>query len=147
YSRSARWLRRHSTFAAMAAAMLIIATAISSVAFALVREQKEIAVAALERETRERRRAEGELVLAQNAVDQIMGRVSNEHFAPLPRNEPIRREMLAVALKFCQVLMTQNPDDPGVRWRTGRAHRQIGGIFQILGRFAEAEEQYAQSIN
>ena len=42
--------------------------------------------------------------------------------------------------------MVQNPRDPGVRWRTGRAHRQVGGIFQILGRFAEAEKQYAHSI-
>jgi serine/threonine-protein kinase len=146
FAQVARWLRRHRTFALMAAAMLVMATTISSVAFVLVRDQKEIAVAALERETRERRRAETELVLAQNAVDQIMGRVSNERLAPLPRNEPIRREMLAVALKFCQGLMVQNPRDPGVRWRTGRAHRQVGGIFQILGRFAEAEEQYAQSI-
>ena len=146
FAQGARWLRRHRTFASMAAAMLVMATTISSVAFVLVRDQKQIAVAALERETHERKRAETELGLAQNAVDQIMGRVSNERLAPLPRNEPIRREMLAVALKFCQGLMVQNPRDPGVRWRARAAHRQVGGIFQILGRFAEAEEQYAQSI-
>jgi serine/threonine-protein kinase len=145
-ARTARWLRRHRTLALSLAASLLIITIVSIVAAILIQAQKDIALTALAGEARERQRAEGELALAQDTIDAMLARWRYQRLAPLARHEHARREMLEVALKLCQGLLVQNPQEAGVRWRTGRARREVADISALLGRTDEARQEYRQAI-
>ncbi|HEX4128664.1 MAG TPA: serine/threonine-protein kinase [Pirellulales bacterium] len=145
-ARMARWVRKHRSSALAAAAALVLITVVSVVALIVVRQQQQVAEMAREHEAEQRHRAEAGLISAQDTVDRILARVSSERLAPLAKNDLMRREMLDVAMMFCQQLLTENPTDPGVRWRTGRAHRQVAGIYQVFDQPQDAEKEYALAI-
>jgi serine/threonine protein kinase len=142
WERAAKWARRRPAAAlAIAVACVLPVLALTAGAWHVEQLSKE-----LRRTEEQRQRAEADLVTAQQALDGFFERMSNQGLTATASREQIQREMLEVTLKFCQGLLVQNPTDPGVRWRTGKAHMLVAGVYHILERYNEAEVEYQQAI-
>jgi tetratricopeptide (TPR) repeat protein/tRNA A-37 threonylcarbamoyl transferase component Bud32 len=92
------------------------------------------------------RLAKANLQQAQNAVDQLISRVSIEGLAPVPRSENLRRELLETALDLCLKLQAKNPTDADLARQTHRAQRQMADLYQLLGQPERARENYQRAI-
>lgn len=140
--RGIKWVRRHP---ARAIALGSVAVLLGAAAGGFAYHARTLSLQLAETE-RQRQRAEGDLDLALDTVDELVDHLSGENLAALPKSDPIRRDFLELTLAFCQGLLRENPGEPGVRWRMGRARRQAAAIQQIFGRQEQAEADYRQAI-
>jgi len=144
--RVARWSRRHraglavtlgSTFAALVAGSLLFWHG----------QQKE---------ARERRRAEKNLSLAMQAVDQMYLQFVDEEFGELfrpairsPQKEHLSREregVLRRARSFYAQFAEANRDDPSVEYERAGVLARLALIRSLLGRHAEALQDCDEAI-
>jgi len=105
----------------------------------LVRQEKEQKVEAL-------KLANANLRKALDAVDQMLTEVGQERLSSLPHMEETRRKLLEKALEFYEGLLSENSDDPVVRFETAMAYRRVGEIRYRLGRHEQALKAYDQAI-
>lgn len=92
------------------------------------------------------RQAQANLHEAQETIDRLLAELGSQALASRPENEPLRRQLLEVALDFCQRLVTQNPEEPLIRLQAARAGRQVADIQALLGEPDAARESYNRAI-
>ncbi|HEV3005811.1 MAG TPA: serine/threonine-protein kinase, partial [Pirellulales bacterium] len=156
WERAVKWARRRPTQAVAAVAGLLGMLALvagfawhsRTLSVELKHTENERRRADLERRQadQQRQRADVNLVLAQGIVQGLITRGGGEGVAPLARNDPQREALLQMALDFCQGLLRQNPDVPGLLGQIGLAHKQSADILQIFGRSDEALAEYHEAI-
>jgi tetratricopeptide (TPR) repeat protein len=93
-----------------------------------------------------KRSAEQRYRQAAEAVRLMLSRVGKTRLANMPYMEQLRRELLEDALQFNLGLLKEKNDDPSMRAETARVHREVGGIYQLLGKHREAEEAARASL-
>jgi tetratricopeptide (TPR) repeat protein len=124
-------LRQYQVAAAVLAILLIVAGTLGYVA------------------RRENARAEENLKLAQNAVDEMLssaGRNEARVAEDVPELEEFRRELLEKARAFYSIFTQQKPDSIRLREEMARAHFRLGDIERILGR-PDAAQEYQAAID
>jgi tetratricopeptide (TPR) repeat protein/tRNA A-37 threonylcarbamoyl transferase component Bud32 len=136
--RARRWLGRHRTLTAAAAAVLV-ATASLAVATVLLQ-------AANDRERRSRDRAEDNFKLAHDAVDKYFTRVSGSEKPKARGLETLRRDLLRDAGDFYERFLREQGDDPGLRDERAGASWRLATISADLGATADAERGYEQAL-
>lgn len=94
----------------------------------------------------ERDRAETNLELAMQAVEEMLSEVGEGQLAAEPRMEEKRRVLLAKAVALHQAFLRQKSDDPRVRRETAEAHRRLADVFRLLERHDSAIEAYGEAI-
>lgn len=152
-ARTWRWTRRNPAVASLSAALLLVAF----VSFVLVSAKWREAVA-------ENRRAEDNLSLALESMDQMLERfasswmahpeatVSETGDAATPDFEVqmavsnYSASVLQETLKFYDQFAKQNATNPQLRRDTAKVHRRVADIYQRLGQYAEAEQAYQRSL-
>jgi serine/threonine protein kinase/type II secretory pathway pseudopilin PulG len=125
------WLTTAAAFALLLIAGLIVSTLLAYVA------------------RKENARAEENLRLAQNAVDEMLssaGRQSARVASDIPQLEEFRKELLDKAKTFYTTFAAQEPNNEKVRRETARAHFRLGDIFRILHQSDDAEREYKEAI-
>jgi serine/threonine-protein kinase len=142
--RTLRWVRRHRTLVAGAAAAVVVATASLAVATVLLtaanqREglARELAVAR-EQEANEQRdeaekqrqKAEENYQLARKAVDRYHTEISESVLLNEPGLQPLRKRLLEAAREFYQKFVDERSADAGVEDELGRA---VFRLAQITG--------------
>lgn len=148
-----RWTRRNPAVASLGAALLL--TAITS--FFVVGAKWKDAVA-------ENQRAEVNLTLALESMDQILQRFTSSWMAhpiagdsdatdldaaSLELQMAVSDHSAAVlqdALEFYDRFAQQNPTNPQLYRDTAKVHRRVADIYQRLGQHAKAEEAYQRSL-
>ncbi len=148
-----RWTARNPTVASLCLALLL--TAITS--FFVVGAKWKVAVA-------ENRRAEVNLTLALESLDQILERFTSSWMAHPIASEGDGNELgagglelqmavsdhsaevLQDALDFYDRFAQQNPTNPQLYRDTAKVHRRVADIYQRLGQHARAEEAYERSL-
>jgi len=125
------WLATAAAFALLLIVGLIVSTLLAYVA------------------RKENTRAEENLRLAQNAVDEMLssaGRQSARVASDIPQMEEFRRELLDKAKTFYTTFAAQEPNNEKLRQETARAHFRLGDIFRILHQSDDAEREYKEAI-
>jgi serine/threonine-protein kinase len=145
-ARLARWGRRHKTAVAAAAALLITAVAALSCSTALIAHEQKLTEEARLREREQREQAQQSLEMACRAVDEMLTEVGQNRLAELPGMDGVRRELLRKALRFYQQFLADRSEDPRLRLETGRAHRRLAAIYQMLGEPQKGLEASAASL-
>ncbi|HEV3165298.1 MAG TPA: serine/threonine-protein kinase [Isosphaeraceae bacterium] len=130
--RMARWAKRHKRLVTAAAAVLI--TGITALGIGTVMVKREQA------------RTEANFRLARDAVDQMLTELGEVELADVPQMEPVRKKMLAKALKFYQSFLKEHGDDRSIRQETGRANIRLGDILEMLGDYDGAEHAYERAV-
>jgi serine/threonine-protein kinase len=144
-TRLARWARRHKPLVTGMVATLIVAVTALSVGAVLIGRQKARAVAQSVEAGRQRRRAEGNLGLARQVVDEMYRKVA-ESLADQKQMDEYQREILEKALLFYEGFALPQSGDPDIRFEAGRAGIRAGEIRARLGRVTEAESAYLRAL-
>lgn len=98
---------------------------------------------------RENARAEENLKLAQNAVDEMLSSAGREQARvaeDVPELEEFRRELLEKARAFYAIFTRQKPDSIRLREEMAQAHFRLGDIERILAR-PDAAQEYQAAID
>lgn len=98
---------------------------------------------------RQTRRAQSNLQLAKQAVDESLssaGREQAREGSDLPQLEQFRKELLDKAASFYTIFAGQNTRDFALRLEEARAHARLGDINRLIGDTAEATRQYADAV-
>lgn len=150
--RAMRWTRRDPLAASLLGALaLVICTS-----FVLVSSKWHEAVS-------ERQRAESNLELALESMDQILGRFTSSWMArPTDRELGAQDQTPSVelqmvvsdhsaslmedALAFYDRFAAENAPTPRLLRDTARVHQRAGDIYQRLGQFAKAEHAYQRCL-
>ena len=104
------------------------------------------ATRAHEAEAAQHGRAEHNLRLALEALDQIYLQVAENRVPRDPQQEREAHELLQKALAFYKEFAELNPADAAVGAEVVRAHRRVGDIQRLVGRYPDAERAYAAAI-
>ncbi len=131
-TRLTRWGRRHRTFAASLAVLMVSAVAGLSIGAFLING--------------ERAKAEANFRLARAAVDQYFTTVSESRLLNVPGLQPLRKELLESAMKYYRDFLSQRGHDQTVRVETASATFRVGWINLTLGRTNEALEPIRMAI-
>lgn len=132
-ARLARWGRRHRTAVAAATALLVTAVVALSCSTALIAREQKLTEEARLREREQREQAQQSLEMACRAVDEMLTEVGQNRLAELPGMDSVRRELLRKALDFYLRFLDERGNDPRLRLETGRAHRRLASIYEMLG--------------
>jgi serine/threonine-protein kinase len=157
--RLAGWLRRHRTWARAAAAALVLVTLVSSVSALLLTRAWRGAEAATARESaargdadaaalvekQQRKRAEGNLQLARQVVEEMYAQVAEE-LGDQKEMESYQRDILEKALRFYEGFALRQSSEPEVVIDAARARNRVGEISLKLGRTQAAESAFQGAI-
>jgi tetratricopeptide (TPR) repeat protein len=97
----------------------------------------------------ENQRAEANLRLAKNAVDEMLLATDRDPArlgADVPEMDEFRRELLGRARRFYAEFIRQKPDNEALRNEMAFAHFQLGHISRMLEDPQEAGKQYQEAI-
>jgi tetratricopeptide (TPR) repeat protein len=124
-------LRRTQLVAGVLATMLVVAIGLGTFAWS------------------ERQRAQGNLDLARQAVDESLAAIDRDPAdmgADVPEVEELRRQLLARAEGFYLAFMDQEPRSERARRDLALAHLRLGHINRMLERRDDAEREYRDAI-
>lgn len=124
-------LRRTQLVAAVLATMLVVAVGLGVFAWS------------------ERQRAQGNLDLARQAVDESLAALDRDPAdvgADVPQVEELRRQLLARAEGFYVAFMDQEPRSERARRDLALAHLRLGHINRMLEKRGDAEREYRDAI-
>ncbi len=137
--RIAKWSRRnHTVVASIAVILLIAVVALSASTFFVAgaydaeSQQRKIAQS-------QTRRADVNLTLALQAVNDMLTEVASDEIANVPQMENVRRALMQKAVQFLEQLLADEGDVPAVRFEAAKAYMRITGLHEALGDFQQAE--------
>ena len=155
--RASKWSHRHRPAVWSAAALLLLGTTGSSIGMLMIARERSRTVEALEAETGQRRRAEENLRMSLDALDQVYLKFAEKEAQELlsgsgdqPRLEreltPEDQELLKKALAFYEKFVRVNRDEPSVRREAVKAYGRVGKIRQTLKMHKEADDAIRQAV-
>jgi len=136
--RAAKWSRRHRSVVAATFVMLVLTVVGLALSTVLITRQQQIAQS-------QRVRAEGNLRLALEALDEIHMKIVEE----LPVKSKIKPEdrvLLDKTLEFYEQFALENDSDPEIRLKMAAAYRRVGTTRGLLGESERAEQAYNRSL-
>jgi tetratricopeptide (TPR) repeat protein len=98
----------------------------------------------------ERQRAQANLALAREAVDESLAAVDRDPSqtgADVPQVEELRRELLSRAERFYQAFIRQEPRSEAARRDLAVGHLRVARISRMLEKNDEAEREYRLAID
>jgi serine/threonine protein kinase len=153
--RAWRWCRRNPVVAGLLTTAVVLAAGLAVLALLLWDRQRQTA-AALEAEAAQNQRAQENLKLALQAMDEVflkpveeeVSRKERQRQLPLPPQELHRldRNVLQKGLDFYERFTQANSTDTSLRAETGKAYQRVGALRMALGEHAGAETALRQSM-
>lgn len=143
WDRSWRWCRRHPAFAALTAALVLVATlGLAGILWQWDEAIKARNLASRRAVTEEeaRRDAESSLAMARKAVDDSFTKVSESNLLNVPGMRPLRRELLESALAFYEEFVRRDGAEPGLLAELAATQARIGLIYSDLGERDKARD-------
>ena len=151
--RTTRWAVKRKSLVASVAAVLILAVIGLSISNAMIAHQRNVATEAERRERierneaeRQRQLAETNAGLAREAVDTYLTKVSEEMLLNAPALQPLRKELLELALNYYQRFIEQQQDDPKLKSQLADALLRAGDIVREIGSQTKALQSYQQAV-
>jgi tetratricopeptide (TPR) repeat protein len=151
-----KFLRRHWVPVAVAGLfVLALAGGAAGTTVGLIEARRQWAAAeeARAQEEAQRRRAEEATAQARrqaaatrDVVEQFLVRLGDDRFAEVPGFEPVRQEMLGLAVKRYRDLLRQQPDDNALYSDAAQALRRSANLYRMTGRTAEARTVYGEAL-
>jgi len=151
--RASRWARRHRALVRATAAATLIVAGVAIVAAVLIERQRRVAAnLAVERDAA-RIQAESGFREAQEAVDDLFTRVSEDTLLNQPGTQELRKELLQKTLVYYQRFIKERADDPALQdelgvtfFRAGRIVKDLQSPQAALIYYADAEKIQEQLL-
>ncbi len=139
-----RWCRRNPSISALTAALvLMFLIGFPTMTALWFRSQRLYHLSEARRGD-----AETNLTRARAAVDDYLTTISESRLlkSPLPGLQPLRKELLATALKYYEEFVSRHQDDPGLRADLAAAQLRVGEITELIGSKEEALEAFQTAL-
>ena len=128
--RMSRWGRRHRALVRSTAVATVVIAAVAIVAAVLIERQRRVAESlAIERDAA-RIQAESGFREAQNAVDNLFTRVSEDTLFNQPGTQELRKELLEKTLVYYKRFIKERADDPALQDELGVTYFRAGRIIK-----------------
>jgi serine/threonine-protein kinase len=144
--RARRWVGRHRTLVTSAVAVTAVAAVLLAVAAGLLARVNERERQAADNARKQEERAEASYQLARQAVDDFYTTVSQNKLLRAPGAQPVRRELLLLALDYYKEFVKQRGDDPALQAKVALAYGRIGQIVGDVGSMDEALDWEGQAV-
>jgi len=143
--RMSRWARRHRALVRATAAATLIIAAVAIVAAVLVERQRRVAESLANERDAARIQAELGFHEAQEAVDDLFTRVSEDTLLNQPGTQELRKELLQKTLVYYKRFIKERADDPALQDELGVTYFRAGRIVKDLQSPQEALTYYADA--
>ncbi|HUG93969.1 MAG TPA: protein kinase [Planctomycetaceae bacterium] len=143
-----RWSRRNPALAALTmtvVALLVLLAAGSFWGMMHFRDQVAETERALEEVRRQQTRAEENFRQARAAVDEALVHISENQLLRVPGFQPLRKELLAAALRYYEWFVARRANDPTLRGDLAESYFRLGEITAEIGEPREALEHLRQA--
>jgi tetratricopeptide (TPR) repeat protein len=144
--RGRRWLRRHPGVLASSALVLFVALVAAIVAAGIANAERAKTVEALKGKDRALTRAEQNLDLAVDTVNEMYTDLAVEWIANETAPTTMQQRFLEQAVSFYERIMKEPRTTDGQKLRASRVYAQVGRIEQYLGNSVDAAESLRESI-
>lgn len=151
--RGKKWVGRNQGLVTATVVILLIATIGLGVSNLLIAQQRDAAQEAKEEESIQRAEAERQRTIAQenferarDAVDEYLTRVSEEVLLDEPGMQPLRKDLLELALNYYEEFAKERRNDDSLQTELALAYIRVGEIKETLGLFEESISAYKQAI-
>ncbi len=144
-----KFARRNKTILTtllLVSAALLTGTAVSIWQAIEANQARDLADRRFIEADRQRQRAEANLRLGRQAVDDMYTQVAERWLAHEPQMTPVQREFLEKALSFYEQFAKLNGTDPELRYQIGQAHWRVAHICNSLEQFPKSEEACREAI-
>jgi serine/threonine-protein kinase len=143
--RLGRWVRRHRTSVAAAAAALLVASVSLALATARLAAANHRLEEANGREREARATAQANYRMARDAVEQYLTKVTENPRLKVGGLRGLRKELLQEAGMFYTRFLRESPDDPGLAADRANAYMKLGDIARDTAAHKVAIEAYQQA--
>ena len=134
-------------------AILLVSTMALGVSTLLISQEQSQTVAALasaqdnlNEAERQRQTAEENFQRARETVDTYLTKVSEETLLDQPGLQPLRKELLELALSYYQEFIEQHSDDPELQMGLADAYSRVGKITKRIGSQNDALDAHQQAL-
>ena len=131
-ARVARWTRRHKTMVAGAAALLLTAAITSTVAFVLVRKERD--------------QKEKLFARAQQSVKDYLVTITESPDLKDDSLIPVRNVLLAKARDYYEQFLAENRDNPKLRKESAEAYFSLGSLYYNISRYDDALKSHRRAL-
>ena len=83
---------------------------------------------------------------ARDAVDTYLTKVSEDELLNTPGMQPLRKDLLQLALKYYQDFVAELENDPGLEADLASAYMRVGKITRKIGSADDAFKAYSKAI-
>jgi serine/threonine protein kinase/Tfp pilus assembly protein PilF len=122
----------------------VVGLAVHNLQITRERDAKTAALAAAESQ---RRQAEANLHRALDAIERMLGQVSDKDLVRVPSLDKVRLKMSEDALDLCRQLQEAGHHDPAVRHYTARAYDLAGNLKFWLGQTAAGDDATRKALS
>lgn len=134
--RSLRWCRRYPVVAVLLCCTIVFfIAALGASIVGYVQTSSALAV------------SERNYQWARDTVDRFYTRVSEEWLLNQPGMQPLRQELLELALSYYERFAKERADDPTIRDELAVTAYRLGRITEQLGSLEKAEQWYRRALN
>ena len=120
--------------------------------YLISRQEQETKAALLEADqnlqlaNENREKADRHFQQAQQAVDEFLTKISEERLLETPSMQPLRKELLELALAYYQDFAEESRNDPLIVRELAAALTRVGHISEKLGSTSRAKTAYEQAL-
>jgi serine/threonine protein kinase len=143
--RARKWARRHRVLVRSAAALLMLAVVALAVGAGVLRLKNIELETANEKERKQRRRADTNLVAARKAVDDFFVKITENPKLRSADFHALRKQLVASAVPFYEEFVKQEQDDPELEYDRAKVFGRLGVIRHEMGEMKEAMASYEQA--
>ncbi len=133
WQRSQKWAMRHQTLVVASAIVLLVAVFALTGSTIAISFQQSQTQAALTEVQQQKKRAEEHFSQAREAVDTYLTRVSEDQLLNEPGLQPLRRDLLELALDYYERFVEQRGDDSQLQAEYAEAMDRVVEIRDALG--------------
>ena len=144
--RSWKWARRHQGLVVAAVIVLLATTLGLATATIVISREQSRTESALEEARDQGQRAEENFHRARSAVDSYLTRVSEDELLNVPGLQPLRKDLLELALTYYQQFVAERNDDAELSREFAAAHFRVGDIRASLGDSEEALKSHQMAL-
>jgi serine/threonine-protein kinase len=137
-----RWLRRHRPVVAAATALLVTAVVALSIGTVLIRQRERAAQEARHQAERQRDRADYNLHLARDAVNETVTKIAANALLKRADFHHLRRELLQAMVPFYEQFVQQRQNDPNLEVEHGQAWFDLAYLHAQMGENQKARSDY-----
>jgi serine/threonine protein kinase/tetratricopeptide (TPR) repeat protein len=148
-----RWALRHQGLVAAIAAVLLISTLSLVVSTILILDAQSRTTAALgearqnfSEAKRQQQLADENFRHARSAVDSYLTTISEDILLNNPGMEPLRKELLELALDYYQQFIDDRGEDPDVQAELADAYERAAAVQWQLGHLVEATRAFKNAL-